>query len=91
MKQGLPLFPATRPIAFHAIMLDLRDMTPYGFPALDLPGIIRASAPHVVSAIPLEPPPRILPVYPTPFPPIGQGLRGIDLEEIQLRVVFFMT
>jgi hypothetical protein len=43
------------------------------------------SSPHVISAIPLEPSPRIIGMYPSLLYPYSQWLTSIYAEEIQRR------
>ena len=46
----------------------------------------RQAAPHVITAVPLEPATRIIPVQPTFPAPERQGLTCVNSEEIQLEV-----
>ena len=56
----------------------------------DLPPVVSLlRAPHVVAAVPLKPPARILRANPSVPPPYGERLRCVDAEIIQFRVVAF--
>ena len=56
MEQGLALAPATGQVARLAVAYDLPYVTPHGFPALGLAGILFGQSPaDLISAIPLEP------------------------------------
>ena len=85
MQQGLPLFATAIEIALAAILLDLGDVPPHGLPAANLPGVVGAAAAHVVAAVPLEPAARVFVIDPALLLPIPKRLRGVDLEEVQLR------
>ena len=62
-------------------------MAPDGAPAPDLPRVVGAPPAHVVTAVPLEPPARILRTDPAVSPPRGERLRGVDAEIVRASVV----
>ena len=70
-----------------ASVADLRHVTGNSSPAPNLPAIVSGSATHVVAAVPLEPPSRILLVDPPLAPPCGQRLRRVDAEVVQRGIV----
>ena len=87
MQQRLSLPPAALEVAALAIVPYRRRMASDCPPSPDLPLVVPAPAPHVVAAVPLKPPARILRANPTVPPPYGERLRGVDAEIIQSRVV----
>jgi hypothetical protein len=67
----------------------LADVAADGAPAFYLAVVFAwDSSAHVVSAIPLEPTARVVFVYPTFASPFGQGLAGVNLEEVEHGVLF---
>lgn len=60
-------------------------------PSFYLSIVIGAPSTHIVPAVPLEPPSRVIGMNPPLFPPVGQRFRGIDAEEIQFGDMTFMT
>src|SRR5262249_29567426 len=70
MKQCLPLARSTRRITWFTVPLDLGDVAPDGFPALDLASILfwHASA-KIIATIPLEPTARVIGMNPTSVAP----------------------
>jgi len=76
----------TRPahqVARLAVLLDLRDVPPDRFPALDLAGVLlRHSAAHVVAAVPPEPAARIVGMNPAFITPDGDKLASVNTEVV---------
>ena len=65
MENCLPLSGTAAYIPFFTIFLYLSYVTSDGFPSFDLPLILyRESPAHVIAAVPLEPAPRVLMIYP---------------------------
>lgn len=92
MQQGLTLPWATMHIPWPAVMCNLPDMPPDHFPSFDLTCIfLWNTSPHIVSAIPLKPPSRIILIYPSFCFPYRKRLTGIDAKIIERCVVFFVT
>ncbi|MDB6057521.1 MAG: hypothetical protein JWO95_1365 [Verrucomicrobiales bacterium] len=92
MEQGLALGGAATEVAGAAVGFDLADVTADGAPTFYLTVVFaRDSAAHIVSAIPLEPAARVVFVDPAFSTPLGQGLAGVDLEEVEHRVLFVGT
>lgn len=91
MEQGLSLPGATQQVTLYAVFSQLRDMPGHCFPATYLPKVILAAAPHVIAAIPLKPPTRILWPDPAFFDPVGQWFGSVDTEKIQAVVRPFRT
>src|SRR5688500_16910640 len=60
-------------------------------PAPNLSLVILASPAHVITAVPLEPAPRIVRVNPSILPPHRKRLRRVHTEKVELRVVELMT
>lgn len=89
MKQCLTLAGSARAVPFSTMFLYLCRMPPNRFPPLDLPRILaRQAAPHIVTAVPLEPSPRIvLFIDPSLFFPHLQGLTRVLVKIIQRIVV----
>ena len=70
MQKSLALALTTRQVARFAMSLNLRNMPPHRLPAGDLPLILlRQAATHIVAAIPLKPPARVVGVNPARAPP----------------------
>ena len=69
----------------------LRQMARHRFPPPDLVLIVFGAPPLIVTAIPLKPAARIVRMNPPFRTPDCERLRGVDLEEIQLRIVPFRT
>jgi hypothetical protein len=65
MKQRLALFAMAVQVARATILSNLGHMPYNRFPSFYLAQIIDTSATHMVAAVPLEPTPRILWVYPS--------------------------
>src|SRR6476661_449304 len=82
VQHGLTLSPATFEIALLAIPLDRRHMAPDGAPALDLSRVVGRTAAHVVAAVPLKPPSRILRTDPTLAAPLSETYRSVHSKEI---------
>jgi len=92
MHHGLALSGPAFHVAGTAMLIYLRYMPLDRFPPGYLSAVFFAQTPpHVIPAIPLEPPARILRIYPAFFTPVPERLTGIDLEIIQLRVVSLGT
>jgi hypothetical protein len=87
MQNGLPLSWPAFEIAFFAVLANLSDMPLYRLPSFDLPLVITAASAHIVSAVPLEPSSGVILVYPALLYPVGQRLRGIYTEKVQLGIV----
>lgn len=87
VQQRLALPAAAVEVAAVAVLANLGDVPFHGFPAFDLPFIVLAAAAHVIAAVPLEPPARILFVDPTFFAPDSKRLRGVYAEVVELGVV----
>ena len=87
VKDGLSLPPPTFEIARFAVLPNRRHVPGDRTPASNLPGIVGGSAAHVVAAIPLKPPARILRVDPAAAAPDAERLRGVHAEIVQARVV----
>ena len=72
MQQGLSLAGAAKEIPRLTVLQDRGDMPPERLPALDLASILfRQSATHVVTAVPLEPTPRVILIDPAVLTPDG--------------------
>jgi len=70
VEQCLSLSRAAGLIAGLAVASDLHHVAANGLPSSDLTGILfRHPPPHVVAAIPLDPPARIVGMIPTLFAP----------------------
>lgn len=71
MQQSLPLPSAAEQVAGLAMFLQLPDVTADRFPALDLAPVFPGYPPaHVITAVPLKPPARIVgmdPSFALPF------------------------
>src|SRR5262249_54343815 len=79
-------WPAER-VARFAMFLDLRDVPPDRLPALDLARVLlRQPAAHVVAAVPLEPPARVVAKNPALASPFRQRLACIHAEMIERAV-----
>ena len=87
MKKGLTLSRTAIDSAAWAIVTDLRDVPTHRSPAFDLSLVVRTAASHVIAAIPLKPPARILRMDPLLPSPNRKRLRGVHPEEIKLRVL----
>lgn len=88
MQERLPLLAPAVQVARPAIVFYLRDMPAHGSPALDLALVFAFDASsHVISAIPLEPAAWIIRIYPALVAPDFERLAGVDLEEVDFRVV----
>src|ERR1035437_10708316 len=66
-------------------------MSSHSLPSADLPRIIRASPPHVVTTVPLEPTSGVFVIDPSSGPPVGQWLGCIDIEIVKFGNVPFVT
>jgi hypothetical protein len=65
VQQSLPLPRAAKRITGLAVHFDLIDVATKCLPALDLPSVFfRHSPAHVIAAVPLKPPARIIVVKP---------------------------
>ena len=91
MKQRLALFRPAFCFAFRTILPDLCDVTTHGAPAFDLSLVVRTTAAHVIPAVPLKPTARIFVIDPAILLPDRERLRGVHLEEIELRIVLRVT
>src|SRR4029450_7009197 len=78
VQQGLALFPPALQVAAGAVVAHGRGVARGRAPAADLAPVVRRAAPHVVTAIPLEPAARILWMDPSLAPPRGERLRRVD-------------
>jgi hypothetical protein len=65
MKQGLSLPGPAMERPLRTIRSKLRNVTLHGAPPLDLSLVVKASAAHVVAAVPLEPAAGIFVIDPT--------------------------
>src|SRR5262245_54087831 len=84
VQQCLALPLAAGELARLAIALDLPQVPADQLPAPDLARIlVRQAAPQIVATVPLEPAARIVLVDPALAAPHGQGLAGIDPEEVE--------
>src|SRR4029079_1212695 len=88
VQDRLALPAAAIHVAGLAVLPDRSDVPRDGAPAPDLAGVVRAPAPHVVAAVPLEPAAWILAAQPAVAAPHGKRLRGVDAEAVQRRVIF---
>ena len=70
VQKSLPLSWTARPVTPVTGLCELAYMPPHFFPAFDLPLIIGTPAPHIIPAIPLEPPTRVLLIKPTLLHPV---------------------
>jgi len=91
MQNSLPLFWPALEIAFPAVFAKLSDVPLYRLPSLDLSFVIGAASAHIVSTVPLEPSSGVFIVYPALLYPVGQRLRSIYTEKVQLGVVELMA
>src|SRR5687768_3162423 len=91
MQDRLPLPAAALQIARLTILPYRGDVARDGPPSPDLPRIVVAAPSHVITAVPLKPPARILRSNPAVPAPGGKRLRRVDAEVIQFRVVPFRT
>jgi hypothetical protein len=81
LQQRLSLAPAAAEIELLAIVSNLRDVAPERPPAADLSLIfVFEPASQEITAIPLEPAPRIVRVDPALAPPFRQRLAGLHPE-----------
>jgi|SRR5579883_3175194 len=87
MQQRLALsWPASQ-IARLATALDLCNVPPDCFPALDLPCVLYGQpTAHVIATIPLKPAPRIIGMYPSFLSPNRKSLARTDSKVIQRAV-----
>ena len=74
VQNRLTLADSTTQVSISAILFYLRDMSNDSLPSLYLPHIIRTSAAHIITAIPLEPAPRVIFPYPPLLLPDGKWL-----------------
>lgn len=86
VQQRLSLSPATVQITRLASLSDLGDVPLHLTPTLDLAVVIFRAPAHVVTAVPLEPAPRIIAVNPAVFAPHRQRLRSVHTEKIEFRI-----
>ena len=92
MHHGLALSGPAFHVAGTAMLIYLRYMPLDRFPPGYLSAVFFAQTPpHVIPAIPLEPPARIFRIYPAFFTPVPERLAGIDLEIIHPGVVTLGT
>lgn len=82
MQKSLPLFGATRQISGGAVLGHLELVTPHRFPSTDLTLIVVGASAQKITAVPLEPSPRIIRMDPALLDPDRKRLRSIDLEKI---------
>ena len=87
VKDGLPLPPPTFEIARFAVLPNRRHVSSDRTPASNLPRVVGGSPAHVVAAIPLKPPARILSADPAAAAPDGERLRRVHAEIVQARVM----
>lgn len=87
VKNRLPLPSAALEVALLAVPADRGDVPLHCAPSPDLPCIIATAAAHVVPAVPLKPPARILRTDPSVPPPLRERQRGPDTEEIEPGIV----
>ena len=85
MQQGLALPTSATQIARFTVFFQLRHVPANSAPTTDLTQIIFVAASAIISAIPLEPAPRIFGMNPTFAPPFRQGLRRAHTKVIQRR------
>lgn len=65
MEKCLPLSLPAKHISHSAVLAQLRDVPHHETPTFDLSRIFYwHAAPHIVATVPLEPPTRIIGVYP---------------------------
>lgn len=88
MQERLALARSAVEVMPAAIVCDLCRMPGKRFPAFDLSFVLTVveSATPIVPAVPLEPPARIVFVYPSFFDPLRKGLTRMDLKEIYVRI-----
>ena len=87
MEQGLALSGPAGEITWLAVPLDLDHVSAHRLPPTDLsPVFVEHSATHVITAIPLEPPARIIWMDPSLLAPDQQGLACLNAEKIELAV-----
>jgi len=91
MKQRLSLSRPAIKRAGRTVLLELRQMSAHCTPTLYLAFIVRTSASHEVTAIPLKPPARIFMIEPALSSPHRQWLRRINAKAVELRVVALRT
>jgi len=89
MKQGLALARMTIERALGTRVADLSNVSPHRPPAFDLAFVVERATSHMIPAVPLEPPARIVGINPAFFSPHGEWLRRVDLEKVEFRVVAF--
>ena len=89
MQRSLSLpFPAFE-VALLTVLPNRRHMTRDRPPSPDLPRIVSCPAAHVIAAVPLKPPARILRTYPSHPTPHRERLRRVDAEIVETRIVPF--
>ena len=89
VKQSLSLLTPTVQVAWSAVLHHLRDVPLNSPPATDLALIVGAASSQEVTAVPLEPTPRILMADPAFRPPDRKWLRRVHAKVIQLGIVAF--
>jgi hypothetical protein len=90
VQQRLALAPSAAQVPRLAVLLDLPYVPAHSFPTRDLPAVLlRHATTHVIAAIPLEPATRVVRMDPPLGAPDGQGLAGIDAEEVQRTIAAF--
>ncbi len=82
VQHSLPLFPPTIQIVASTILLQLCDVSANGAPPMDLTRIICTTPSHEITAIPLKPTARILPINPSLLFPYGERLRRVYAKAI---------
>jgi len=88
LEKRLSLSPAAAQIAGFAILLNLPNVAAHRFPSFDLASIFPGDpATKVITAIPLEPAPRVLRVDPPVLTPNRQRLTGGDAKIIEGGIV----
>ncbi len=88
MQYSLALFSMTIRIPHPAILFNLHDVTPHRLPSFDLTRIIWRTSAHIIPAIPLKPPARIILPNPTFLSPNRKRLTGIETKIIKLRIMY---
>jgi len=84
VKKSLSLALAAGLVTGLAVKFDLPDVSSHCLPPPDLPKVLlRHTAAHIVSAIPLKPAARIVGVNPSVLAPDRQWLAGIDSEVVE--------
>src|SRR4029077_12581269 len=85
VQERLSLSATAIEITRFTVFFQLRHVSANGAPTGDLPQVILAAAPAIISAIPLDPASRIFGVNPTFAPPFRQWLRRVHPKIVHRR------